>query len=208
MGALDRGSAVVVASWFPTDHWNFGADAELYSVETPLRAVLHGITGNSVRVSAGYDWHESTGWAANAGVVDFSDGNQRVSGGFHFVQRLVDRPHLKVTARPELYASSNTISDAPYFNPSRDFSFVPGFDLTHILWRHYEHSFRQHVSGGAGAYWQQDFGTGAIFNATYEQIYGVSPNTDLHYGATYARRMYDGEPVSSLSLVLGLSRKF
>ncbi|HEY7292806.1 MAG TPA: poly-beta-1,6 N-acetyl-D-glucosamine export porin PgaA [Vicinamibacterales bacterium] len=207
-GGLNRGSAAVVASWSPTDHWTFGADAELYSVETPLRAVLNGITGNSARVSAGYDWHESTGWAANVGVVDFSDGNQRVSGGFHFVQRLADRPHLKLTLRPELYASGNTKADAPYFNPSRDVSFVPGLDLTHIIWRRYEHSFSQHVSGGVGAYWQQTFGTGAIVTATYEQIYGVSPNTDLHYGATYARRLYDGESVNSIALLLGLSRKF
>jgi biofilm PGA synthesis protein PgaA len=207
-GGLNRGSASVVANWSPTDHWNLGGSAELYSAETPLRAVLNGITGDSVRLSAGYDWQESTGLAANVGVMDFSDGNHRVSGGFYFVQRLVDNPHLKLTLRPELYASTNTKADAPYFNPSRDLSFVPGFDLTHILWRRYEHSFSQHVTGGVGAYWQQGFGTDAIVTATYEQIYGVSPNTDLHYGATYARRAYDAELVNSVSFLLGLSRRF
>ena len=85
---------------------------------------------------------------------------------------------------------------------------MPGFDLTHIIRRRYEHSFSQHIDGGVGAYWQERYGTGPIVTATYEQIYGVSPNTDLHYGVTYARRIYDGDPVHSLSFLLGLARRF
>jgi biofilm PGA synthesis protein PgaA len=207
-GTLHRGGARISAGWTPTDHLNFEANAELYSMDTPLRAVIHGITANSAGFGVGYDWHESTGLGANVNAMDFSDGNHRLSGGFHFVQRLVDKPHLKITARPEIYVSRNTKPDAPYFNPSRDLSVVPGFDLVHILWRRYERSFRQHISGGAGTYWQANHGLGTIATATYEQIYQVSPNTDLHYGVTLARRVYDGDPVNSATLSLGLSRRF
>ncbi len=207
-GTLHRGGARISAAWTPADHLNFDADAELYSMDTPLRAVIHGTTANSVGFGLGYDWHESTGWGANVHAMDFSDGNHRFSGGFHFVQRLVDKPHLKVTARPEIYVSRNTKLGAPYFNPSRDLSIVPGFDVVHILWRRYEHSFRQHVSGGAGTYWQDTHGWGTIATATYEQIYQATPDMELHYGATYARRVYDGDPVNSVTLSLGLSRRF
>jgi len=206
-GTLQRGSARVEAGWTVSDHWNLGTDVELYSIDTPLRAVLNGITANSVGVNAGYDWHESTGWAANGRAMEFSDGNHRLSGGFNFVHRLVDRAHLKIAVRPEIYASSNTRTDVPYFNPARDLSFIPGFDVVHLLSRRYEHSFRQHLNAGIGSYSQRGFGTGAISNVTYEQIYEVSPGTDLRYGATYARRLYDGDAVNSLALLFGLTRK-
>ena len=207
-GTLHRGGARLAAGWTPTDHWNFEADTELYSMETPLRAVLHGITANSVGGGAGYDWHESTGLSVGLHAYDFSDGNRRLAGGFRFAQRLVDRPHLKVTVRPEIYVSRNTKLDAPYFNPSQDLSVLPGLDILHTLWRHYERSFRQHITGGIGTYWQRGYGTGTIASITYEQIYQVSPNTELHYGATYSRRVYDGDPVDSITFSLALAQRF
>src|SRR5262249_354882 len=117
-------------------------------------------------------------------------------------------PHLKVTAHPEIYASRNTAHDAPYFNPSRDFSFLPTFDTTHVLWRRYERSFRQDISAAVGTYWQQGYGTGTMAIATYQQAYQVNPNTELRYGAAYSRRIYDGGPVHSLTFSLGLVRRF
>ena len=62
-GTLHRGGASFNAEWIPTDHLNFAAKAELFSMDTPLRGVLHGVTANLVGVSMGYDWHESTGLA-------------------------------------------------------------------------------------------------------------------------------------------------
>jgi biofilm PGA synthesis protein PgaA len=207
-GTLHRGGARLAAGWTPTDHWNFEADTELYSMETPLRAVLHGITANSVGGGAGYDWHESTGLSVSFHAYDFSDGNRRLNGGFRFAQRLVDRPHLKITVRPEIYVSRNTKLDAPYFNPSQDLSVLPGFDILHTFWRRYERSFRQHITGGIGTYWQCGYGTGTIASITYEQINQVSPNTELHYGATYSRRVYDGDPVDSITFSLALAQRF
>ena len=53
-----------------------------------LRALVYDITANTLGFSAGDDWHESTGLAANVSALDFSDGNRRGAGGFRFVQRL------------------------------------------------------------------------------------------------------------------------
>jgi biofilm PGA synthesis protein PgaA len=208
-GTINRGGADLKADWIPTDNWNFSGNAELFSFDTPLRAVEHGITANEVGVGAGYNWHESTGWAASLQWLPFSDGNRRVAGGFRFVQKLVNRPHLNVTARPELYAEGNSLGpSAPYFNPTRAFSFYGGVDADHIIWRRYEHAFRQHVSLGAGGYWQQHYGTAPIAGATYEQILEFTPVTDLRYGVTYARRVYDGGRVNSLTLSVALTRRF
>jgi biofilm PGA synthesis protein PgaA len=207
-GTLQRGGAILNAAWAPTDHWNFSMTAELFSMGTPLRAVKQGITANEVRFSAGYDWHESTGWAANVGWLPFSDGNRRLTGGFRFAQKLVNRPHLNVTARPDLYVESNSKPDAPYFNPTRAFSFYAGADVDHIMWRRYERSFRQHVSFGAGGYWQQQYGTAAIAGAAYEQVFEFGSTMNLRYGASYARRVYDGGPVDSLTLSVAMTWRF
>jgi poly-beta-1,6 N-acetyl-D-glucosamine export porin PgaA len=208
VGTLHRSGAQLATRWTPTDHWNFTGDVQLFSSDTPLRAVMHGITANSAGGTAGYDWHESTGWIGDLHAFNFSDGNHRLAAGFRFAQRFVDRPHLKITARPEIYTSRNTARDAPYFNPSRDFSLLPAFDVAHVLWRRYERSFSQHINAAVGTYWQQGYGAGTIVITTYEQAYQVNPNTEVRYGATYARRIYDGGPVQSLSFSLSLARRF
>jgi poly-beta-1,6 N-acetyl-D-glucosamine export porin PgaA len=208
LGTLHRGGGRLAVGWTPTDHWSFAADAQLFTVEEPLRALLYGITANSASISAGYDWNESTGLGGSLLGVNFSDGNQRIAFGSHFVHRIVDRPHLKVAVRPEIYASHNTLHNAPYFNPLRDLSVFPGFDAVHIFWRRYERTFRQHIGAGAGMYWQDGHGTNGIVTVTYEHIVDLNDAMALRYGLTFARRSYDGDPVDSLTFSLGLSRRF
>jgi biofilm PGA synthesis protein PgaA len=207
-GTLHRGSARLETSWSPTDHWNFSAGAQLFSTETPLRALLYGTTANSIDIGGGYDWNESTGLGGGVHMVNFSDSNRRRSAALHLVQRIVDQPHVKLTIRPEVYASRNTYLNAPYFNPERDLSVACGFEATHIVWRRYERSFSQHATVGPGVYWQKGYGTGAILTIAYEQIFQFSNSMSLHYGAIYARRMYDGDPVNSVTFTFGLSRRF
>ena len=48
---------------------------------------------------------------------DFSDGNRRAAAHLNFAQKVVDIPHFDLTLRPEIYASTNTSSDGPYFSP-------------------------------------------------------------------------------------------
>jgi biofilm PGA synthesis protein PgaA len=207
-GTLHRGSAGLTATWIPTDHLNFGLNAELFTTDAPLRALYYGITANKVEASAGYDWHESTGLAVDFRAINFSDGNRRRTGGFRFLQKLVNRPHLNVTLRPEFFGVGDTRLNAPYFNPPRAFSYYVGVDADHIIWRHYERSFHQHISCGAGGYWEQGYGTGLMATVTYEQILQFNPAMDLRYGASYNRRVYDGTPVNSLTLSLMLERRF
>ena len=207
-GTLHRGGAQLTINWKLTDRWNIGADGQLFSTEVPLRALLYGITGNSASFSTGYDWNESRGWAASTTLVNFSDGNRHRGGGFHFAQRIVDQPHLKVAIRPEVYMSANSRPGVPYYNPSRDFSGFSSVEVEQILRRHYERSLRQRFSAGGGAYWERGYSTGAIATFGYEQAFQFSPVTELRYGATYARRLYDGEPVNSFTLSIAIARRF
>ncbi len=207
-GTLHRGGAQLEINWKLNDRWNVSANGQLFSTEVPLRALLYGVTGNSASFGAGYDWNESRGWAANATLANFSDGNRRRAGGYHFVQRITDRPHLKLTLRPAVYTSTNSRVGAPYFNPSRDSSGFVSVEAEQILSRRYERSFRHQFSAGGGAYWQRSYSTGAIASVSYEQIFQFSPITELRYGATYARSLYDGAPVNSYTLSIAIARRF
>jgi biofilm PGA synthesis protein PgaA len=140
--------------------------------------------------------------------LDFSDGNQRRIARFVFAERVVDRPHLDVTLRPELYASTNTRTDAPYFNPSADGSAALSVDIEHVIWRFYDQSFGQRLVLTGGAYWQENYGTGAIGAARYEQVWRNDPWTEVRYGVEVNRRLYDGVGENAFVLFANLVQRF
>ena len=206
--AIDKGGATLAATWTPDDHWTFVADGELYSLDTPLRAQYYGITANAAGVSAGYAWNESRSMFLGVRGLDFSDGNQRRIARFAFAERVVDRPHLDVTLRPEFYASTNTRLDAPYFNPQSDRALALSVDIEHVIWRFYDRSFGQRLVLTGGAYWQEDYGTGPIGAARYEQVWRSDPWTEVRYGVEVNRRLYDGVGENAFVLFANLVQRF
>jgi poly-beta-1,6 N-acetyl-D-glucosamine export porin PgaA len=207
-GTVSKGSVGVAATWLPDDHWSLSADAGTFVLDTPLRALLYGITANGAGATVGYAWHESTSFSANVRGLDFTDGNQRRSVRAVFAQRIVDRPRFDVTLRPEVYASRNSLENAPYFNPSQDFAATLAVDVQHVIWREYERSFGQRVVASAGSYWQQGYGTGGIGGVLYEQAWRSDPRTEFRYGVEWNRRLYDGVPERTWILFASLVTRF
>lgn len=207
-GAVDRSGASVAANWTPNDHWSFDADAERFAADSPLRAQFYGITANALGASVGYAWHESRSAVLALRGLDFSDGNRRLLARFGWAERVVDRPHLDVTLRPELYASRNTLAGAPYFNPSRDRAASLAVDIEHVISREYERSFGQRLVASAGVYWQRGFGSGGIGGVRYEQVWRNDPFTEVRYGLEVDRRLYDRVAERATSLFLTLMQRF
>ena len=58
-GTLSRVGGGATVDWQATDEIRFALAGELYSWDTPLRAVLNGITSNEIATKASYRWHES-----------------------------------------------------------------------------------------------------------------------------------------------------
>ena len=207
-GQLSRGGATLAGSWEATDQWSFSASGELFSAETPLRAVLHGITANGGSFRTAYAKNESFSISARMGALSFSDGNQRFEGGVSLFRRLRDRPHFKLNIRPEFYASHNTRLDAPYFNPQHDTSANIAVELDHILWRRYERSFRQNLTAGMGPYWEALYRPDWIGQISYRQSFELQPGLEIRYGVDLARRVYDGQPVRDVGIVASLDKRF
>ena len=207
-GMLSRTGASANVLWQPDDHWTFDLDLQAFSSATPLRAVEAGVHANSADVSAIYAWDESRVASASITALDFSDGNRRLQGQADFAAAIIDAPHLDIVLRPALYASRNTLRDAPYFNPRRDASLTLALELTHILWREYERSLTQRLVANAGGYWQSDFGQGAIAEVSYTQTFRVEPRTEWNYGLQWSRRLYDGDTEHSLTAFVQLNQRF
>lgn len=206
-GTLNRAGGGATVDWFPTDQISLGVSAEAFSLETPLRALFYGITSDQYVARAAYRWHESRALAGVASYQPFTDGNQRLTAGLTYTERLIDIPKFDLTGRADLFTSSNTLANAPYFNPSADLSATVGFLAEHVAWRYYEASFTQALRVDAGLYAQQGYANDWIGIASYEHRWRIDPRTEFRYGIQASRRVYDGIEEKSYGLIVGLRQR-
>lgn len=198
----------LAAEWMPNDVWSVPVDIELFSRETPLRALKHGIHADAANIGVTYRHDELLNCWLRAGFMDFSDGNFRYSllGGVE--QGLIVWPHYRLDALLEVYASANNEDDTYYFNPRRDADITLTLANDWLLYRHYRFSFRNRLAVSAGAYWQQDFGVDPTAALRYEHVWEYSPRLFLLYGVSLARHSYDGDGENQLGCHLELNWRF
>jgi biofilm PGA synthesis protein PgaA len=207
-GTLARPGGGATADWLVSDQVRLAVAGELYSWDTPLRAELHGIKSDELSTKATYRWHESRSVAANFAYQPFTDGNQRVSGGVTYKERLINLPHFDLTGLAEVYASHNTRRDAPYYNPQHDLSAIGGFLAEQVLWRRYKNSLVQALRVDGGLYLEAGFHNDWIATINYEHRWRFDPATEFRYGITLARRVYDGSVERSVTFIAGLTQRF
>jgi biofilm PGA synthesis protein PgaA len=204
---LSRTGFAGTADWAPSDQLSFALAGEVVSSETPLRAFLHGISADLASSRFTYVWDETHQASIGLSWMPFTDGNQRVSLAASYGQKLVESPHFGLTVEGELYGSTNSIKDAPYYNPAADGSAAITLLAEHTLWRRYETSWVQAVTLNGGWYGQRDFPGGPIGTVTYEQRWRFDPRTELVYGASIGERLYDGEYAREIGGFITLREK-
>jgi biofilm PGA synthesis protein PgaA len=196
------------ADWLVTDQLRLTFSGELYSWETPLRALFYGITASEVSAKAMWRWHESRSVAANFAYLPFSDGNQRFAGGVTYHEKLINVPGFDLTGMAEAYASTNSREiSAPYYNPTRDLSLVGGLMAEHTLWRRYDNSLVQALTVDAGLYSEYGFSDNWIGTVNYEHRWRFDPLTEFRYGIRLSRRVYDGAIENTLMFIAGLTQR-
>ena len=206
-GTLPRTGAGASVDWVATDEIRLALAGELYSWETPLRALLYGITANEVGAKATYRWHESRSLALSLAYMPFSDGNQRGSAGLVHHEKFINLPGFDVTALAEAYLSTNSAANAPYYNPARDLSLTGGLLVEHTLWRRYDNSLVQALTLDAGLYSEYGYTDNWIGTINYEHRWRFDPLTELRYGVRLTRRSYDGSIENGIALMIGLSQR-
>jgi hypothetical protein len=179
--------------WTPTDQLSLAAVGEIFSQETPLRALKTGVTADAAELGIAYRFHESTGLRLTGRLMEFSDDNVRSEIFPQFLQRVLDRPRLTVTAIVELYYSTNSRSDGAYFSPEWIFSPTVSLVTEHVAWRRYRRSFVHALSVAGGATLQSGFDAEPIVNVAYEHRWQLCPQIALSYGIAFGSNVFDGD---------------
>lgn len=207
-GSLVQTSFGADLAWQIDDHWSFSAAADSNSLDTPIRALLADISGDSARVGVRWRQDERLDIAATLRWLAMSDGNDRIEAGASLVSQLHAAAHLVVRGRIDLYGSQNSKPGGPYFAPESDVSLTAGVSAEHIAWRRYQRMLTQVLSVDAGVYDQRSYDAGWIGTLRYEHRWRQDPWTEIVYGVGLQRRIYDGASEQSITLNLGLRQNF
>ncbi len=208
-GTLQRTGFTGLLDWSPTDEMALALAGERISSETPLRALLHGTTADSLSARFTYTWDQTSNASVGASWLPFTDGNERATADLRYTWRAIAIPHFDLNLTGALYGSTNSLANTqPYYNPASDGSATLRIEAEHMLWRHYETSWVQALTLEGGFYGENGFKGGAIGTVTYEQRWRFDPWAEVVYGASISARMYDGAGATVIGGFLTLSRKF
>jgi biofilm PGA synthesis protein PgaA len=207
-GALSRGGAGFSLDWQANDRLSFGLSGETFSRETPLRAVLHGITADSLAAKIGWRWDERTSVSAGGSWLSYSDGNDRLATSLSAERLLWAGPHIDVTGGAGLWYAHNSQPGGPYFAPAWELSGSGSLTVRHIAWRRYETSFSHALTVELGFQDQNGFAAHWTGSVRYEQRWRRDPWWEIYYAALIDRRVYDGQPERGIGAIFGLRRRF
>jgi biofilm PGA synthesis protein PgaA len=192
----------------PNDYWSLSLSYETFSTAVPLRARVFGIESDKLEADVTYRESEWRSYRLSFSHMKFSDGNKREEALLGYEQGLFVKNNWKMRIIPELYLSSNSRDDAPYFNPDHDLNLSLTHMTEHTVWRIYDRAFVHRLFLTAGLYSQSGFSSEPVWTAHYQQEHDFSDTNSLLWGGYIARRSYDGNPVHEYSLYLTYTWRF
>jgi len=199
--AKDIGSLTEI-DFTPDDHWNFGLLYDSFTTDVPLKARIFNIEADEFRTDVVFRESEWRTYRLSMSRMRFSDDNKRLSWQLGYEQGLYVRNNWKMRMFLDLYRSSNSSEDSPYFNPKSDFSLNLTHMTEHTIYRIYRRSFLQRLFLSIGDYSQREFSNYMTGSVRYEHDIEFSDLHALLYGASVARQVYDGEAVTSYGFYL------
>jgi len=199
--AQDIGSLTEV-NFTPDDYWNFGLLYDSFTTDVPLKARIYNIEADEFRTNVTFRESEWRTYRLSMSRMKFSDDNKRFSWQLGYEQGLYVRNNWKMRMFLDLYRSSNSRDDSPYFNPKSDFSLNLTHMTEHTVYRIYRRSFLQRLFLSVGEYSQREFSNYMTGSVRYEHDLEFSDLHALLYGASVARQVYDGEAVTGYGFYL------
>jgi biofilm PGA synthesis protein PgaA len=195
-------------AWAPDDAWRFSGGVQIFSADTPLRALKHDISANSWALRVAFIPSELQSYVVAAELVTFSDGNDRTILDANTIQRLLTLPHFTLDAIADLYASKNTLRNAPYFNPPEDLSASLTLTANQILYRRYSHVYSHSLSLTGGDYLESGFAGGFAGSLYYEQRLRLNDSVEGTLGVRLRRQPYDGHSEDSVAILGSIDWRF
>jgi biofilm PGA synthesis protein PgaA len=197
------------ADYSLNDAWSIFGSGELFSRDTPIRALNAGVTADEMKFGGQWRENESRSDRATVAIMPFSDGNTQIGFANEFAQGLYASPHWTIDALFDADASQSTANEnRHYYNPSEDFLGLIGARATEILYHRYETVYQHTFWVLPGAYWEQHFGSEGALSLRYEHRLRMDDVFEAGFGVNYMHRSYDGAAENDISLSFDLTRRF
>lgn len=179
------------------DYFKATAAADSDDDGLPTKAYVEHLWGRTARV--GFTYTDGDSRAADIGynVGRYSDENFHQEITLGGTQRVFTNGTQQINIAVRGGTSSNSLDNAAYFNPSRDYSGEVGIVHQWSVWRSGERSLVQRISVSGGAYNQRGFGTSSFWSARLEHAWTFSRDITLTYGIGVGRHAYDGAQETS-----------
>lgn len=186
----------------PDDFWTLNLSYDSFTVDVPMRARVFDIEADKLSGAVKYRESEQRSYSLSFSRLEFSDGNKRNQGLLGFEQALYVKNNWITRLFIDLYASSNSVDNAPYFNPEKDLSISVTHMTGHTVMSMYGKSFAHRLYLSAGMYKQSGFSGKATGSAGYEHDIDFSDTHSLMYGVDVGSQAYDGESVTEYNCYL------
>ncbi len=171
----------------------------------PMRATLEGVRGWAARGGVEYRAHEGRWMGVEAGYLEMTDGNERISAYAGLEQQVGRTPAHRVALRLEGYGATNSREDAPYFNPAESWSATGGLVWDWFVVQRRDSGFLNRVVLAGGAAGQADLPTLGLATVTVEQTWDTSDRLSLTWGIHGGLPVYDAVRERRVSGHVGFS---
>lgn len=197
------------AEWHLDDRFTVFGDFASDNSGTPLRGLNANIESTSRGIGVLYRESESRQALARYSRTTLSDGNRREAFTLRHQNAwfLSSRRRLGLTV--EAYLGTSSVDrDLNYYSPTEEKALTAVFDYTAPLFRHADREWFHRIAVGAGGYQQEGFGSDAIWDFEYQQVYRIGSNFEINYGLLYRNRVYAGDREGFSALFGGLVWRF
>ncbi len=204
----DHGGISAGWSHWLNDQWQYSFAASSDAQETPLRALNAGVSAKDATLGLKWQQHESRSAYLSVGVMDLSDGNQRLSLGTGLTQRVQAGPYHITTVGAGIYAERNSQPGKVYFSPEQTLGESVFVQHDWVTWRNYEHSLTQRIKLSLGLNNQSGYSSAAVSDVLYQHLWQLSRTWKLNYGVTFGTPVYDGQRERRVAALLGFEGVF
>lgn len=204
-----RGGGFAGVDWTPDDVWTLSLRHEEDSPATPLKGSEAGLHGRLTRAALAWRRDEGRSLTLDASVQGLSDGNRRQTLALGWDELWWRAPGYQLQSTLSARGSrGRDVDGAAYFNPRQDGELGVELVQDFTLWSRYERRWLLRLGSGAGRYWQQDYGSGSMWNVYVEQELQWGRRFDVRLGLSRSRHPYDGEADYGSRVYLGWDWRF
>ncbi|WP_233869106.1 poly-beta-1,6 N-acetyl-D-glucosamine export porin PgaA [Paraburkholderia adhaesiva] len=208
MGGNGRTGGNGEVSFAFNDYVSASAGVDSDSNAIPWKAYVQHLWGKTAQFSLNFTDTERRSASVSYGAARYSDSNFNQEIALSGTQRVFTAPNQLVNLTLNLNTSSNTITNAAYFAPSRDYTAEVVAMHQWAMWRSGEKALVQRTYLIVGAYNQRGFGTSAEYGGRIEQAWTFSHDISLLYGVGVLSHAYDGSRETSVTAYAALTVPF